>query len=173
MLWKTLCVYLALPEVKVCIKCGAGKEPSEFHRDKVRSDGRVTICKQCKAEYDREYRKKNMERHRKRKRKYYATHHSEIIKAARDYRKTIEGKAVQKRATTKWREQNPEKYKAYNEVSMAVAAGRICGVACAVCGATHSLEAHHLDYNKPLDVTWLCMGHHKELHKKERVVCGK
>lgn len=34
---------------------------------------------------------------------------------------------------------------------------------CEVCGALRS-EAHHVDYDKPLDVRWLCRLHHDWLH---------
>lgn len=51
-------------------------------------------------------------------------------------------------------------------VGHAVIAGRIERAPCAVCGALPS-EAHHSDYSKPLDVTWLCRAHHRELHKAE------
>lgn len=36
---------------------------------------------------------------------------------------------------------------------------------CEVCGGT-KVEAHHDDYDKPLEVRWLCKKHHSEVHTK-------
>jgi len=37
---------------------------------------------------------------------------------------------------------------------------------CSVAGCTNTdIQAHHDDYTKPLDVKWLCVQHHIELHK--------
>lgn len=36
---------------------------------------------------------------------------------------------------------------------------------CAVCGEPKS-QAHHDDYDKPLDITWLCMACHHQWHNK-------
>jgi DNA-binding XRE family transcriptional regulator len=41
---------------------------------------------------------------------------------------------------------------------------------CSVCGTTYELEAHHDDYEKPLQVTWFCRKHHKEFHMKFKPV---
>ena len=35
---------------------------------------------------------------------------------------------------------------------------------CEVCGATDNIHAHHDDYDKPLDVRFLCLKHHAEWH---------
>lgn len=35
---------------------------------------------------------------------------------------------------------------------------------CVLCG--ERAEAHHTDYSKPLQVTWLCFKHHRMEHKK-------
>lgn len=42
--------------------------------------------------------------------------------------------------------------------------GKIKKEPCEVCKDPNS-EAHHADYNKPLEVRWLCRKHHLELHE--------
>jgi sigma-70-like protein len=46
----------------------------------------------------------------------------------------------------------------------AVRSGRISKRPCKVCGDENS-EAHHEDYDKPLEVVWLCKKHHDEHHR--------
>ncbi len=36
---------------------------------------------------------------------------------------------------------------------------------CSLCGKRKKLDGHHEDYNKPLDVIWLCRHCHGNLHK--------
>jgi len=35
---------------------------------------------------------------------------------------------------------------------------------CESCGSTSFIEAHHDNYNKPLEIRWLCRSHHAKLH---------
>lgn len=43
--------------------------------------------------------------------------------------------------------------------------GVLVKLPCRVCGDAN-VQAHHADYNKPLVVVWLCVKHHKELHRR-------
>lgn len=42
--------------------------------------------------------------------------------------------------------------------------GKVAKLPCAWCGACTELEAHHHDYSRPLEVVWLCRGHHLAVH---------
>jgi len=49
-------------------------------------------------------------------------------------------------------------------VNRAVKLGVLTKGPCAVCGTTERIQAHHTDYTKPLEVTWLCRLHHFHAH---------
>src|SRR5436190_12541655 len=57
--------------------------------------------------------------------------------------------------------------RAYGKVTHARKKGLLPRKPCVVCGDKKS-EGHHPDYNKPLDVVWLCQLHHAEMHKELR-----
>ncbi len=58
--------------------------------------------------------------------------------------------------------------KAREIVRTAVKRGKIEKQPCEECGNPDS-QAHHEDYSKPLDVTWLCPGCHSRKHVKKGV----
>ena len=47
--------------------------------------------------------------------------------------------------------------------------GTLIRLPCEVCGVNESVDAHHDDYHKPLDVRWLCKKHHYEHHNNEKI----
>jgi hypothetical protein len=65
-----------------------------------------------------------------------------------------------------YRLRHPEKARAEKTIQWAIQSGKIKKYACAVCGTTEKVEAHHPDYSKPLEVVWLCREHHLQKHGK-------
>lgn len=84
------------------------------------------------------------------------------LRSNRERQKTPQGKENHRRAVLAYRRRNRKKQAAHNAVARAVKKGRILPMPCIVCGA--DAQAHHADYDSPLDVIWLCEPHHKEVH---------
>lgn len=58
------------------------------------------------------------------------------------------------------------KHSVRHNLRYALKIGKIKKMPCEYGDCTESkVEAHHADYNLPLDVIWLCKKHHTELHK--------
>jgi predicted HTH domain antitoxin len=67
--------------------------------------------------------------------------------------------------------------RAHNIVEQAIKKGVLVRQPCEVCGINGKYEdgrsevqAHHDDYNRPLQVRWLCKKHHYEWHEKNKAV---
>ena len=60
-----------------------------------------------------------------------------------------------------------KKLSANARAGAAIRSGKIARQPCARCGSDRAV-AHHDDYSKPLDVTWLCRTHHAERHPLEK-----
>jgi len=58
--------------MKRCSCCKEYKPETEFHRNKTRGDGLRAICKECAAQKQRDYLKRNREKHNEDARKWYA-----------------------------------------------------------------------------------------------------
>lgn len=64
-----------------------------------------------------------------------------------------------------YRERNPHKAAAHNDVAEAKRKLGIGPQECADCGCEIGVECHHEDYGKPLEVTWLCRPCHQRVHR--------
>jgi len=67
--------------------------------------------------------------------------------------------------------------RAQGVVEKAVKKGLLIPMPCEICGKSGTMsdgrnliQAHHDDYNKPLDVRWLCQEHHHEWHKSNKPI---
>lgn len=61
-----------------------------------------------------------------------------------------------------WRKADGRRGRCHNAIARAVKCGKIQRQPCWVCGS--KAVAHHPDYDRPLDVVWLCQAHHKQAH---------
>lgn len=61
-------------------------------------------------------------------------------------------------------EEKQKRLKARSDLNHAIQQGKINRLPCRLCGKKQS-QAHHPDYNKPLDVEWLCLDCHWQIHK--------
>ena len=103
--------------------------------------------KEQRLEYYRKWREKNREKLKKYQREYYKRHHPECLSYIERYRKMNQKEDRARRIF----------YYHFNK-------GEIKKIElCQICGKKET-EPHHFDYDKPLEVVWLCRSCHKYLH---------
>lgn len=56
--------------------------------------------------------------------------------------------------------------KAKDAVFHAKAAGRLVEQPCEICNSAYCIAAHHANYDRPLEVRWLCARCHRRLHRR-------
>ena len=143
-----------------CTKCNITRPMNEFHKDSSTPKG---FCKQCKV-CRNAYRESHRENAINLSREYYLNNKDKVKSRVKRYNKTDKGIKSKAKACKNWVDKNPKKSKVRYLVFKAVGDGVIEKVPCEVCGDVN-VHAHHCDYDKPLDVMWLCDGHHKQWHK--------
>jgi ribosomal protein S27AE len=67
--------------------------------------------------------------------------------------------------TRAWRAEDKRRQLGHVAVARAIRNGSLLRLPCVRCGEKKSL-AHHEDYDKPLEVMWLCQPCHKQRHKE-------
>lgn len=155
---------------KVCFKCGAEKPLSDFYKHKKMADGHLNKCKTCTKKDSSQHREDNLEKVKEYDRNRGGLEHR--VAARREYAKTETGQANLQKAKKSYSERNPKVRKAHSAVSNAIRDGKLTRPSyCECCREALFVEAHHCDYNKPLDVLWLCDPCHKEWHKKNDPIC--
>lgn len=150
-------------ENKECPKCGEIKNTSEFDKHPNNKDGLQGSCKKCLqiTRKKRDQRNKlnpdyvSKERARWRESKNKAEIKPKLTLEQIRIRDDRHGK-------------NIKKIRAKEKVYKATQRGILTKQPCSICNSTEDVQAHHWDYDKPLDVIWLCRRHHAEAHIKLR-----
>lgn len=140
--------------VKNCTKCGQEKPLSAFYKHGAMRDGRLAQCKECVKTRVRQHRNDNLER---------------IREYDRERGKLPHRAALRREIFERFKEREPEKRAAHVAVRNALRRGDLTKQPCVFCGEAQGVEAHHHDYSKPLDVTWLCVPCHRRFHALERL----
>jgi hypothetical protein len=136
--------------MKKCFKCETVKPLSEFYKHSQMADGHVNKCKECNKNDVTSNRNKNLEKVRA------------YDRARGKEPERIKANVEINRA---WRAEDARRVRAHNAVARAIRAGELVRQPCCRCGDAKSV-AHHEDYEKPLDVMWLCQPCHKQRHKE-------
>jgi len=134
--------------MKTCTSCAEQKQYSDFYAHPKAADGLFAICKAC-------HKKRMFERRR-----------DDPSVRAYDRERAKQPHRIQAAYETskRWRQKNPDAYRAQNAVNNALRDGKISRQPCAICSTTGRVHAHHKDYSKPLEVVWLCARCHHRIH---------
>jgi hypothetical protein len=135
--------------MKQCFKCNIKKSIEEFYKHSGMIDGHLGKCKQC-------CRVENIT-NRKKKVAYYANYEKHRFHDPKRKKQVME-------ASYRMRINHPNKYKARYTTSNALRDGKLIKGPCEVCKTKIKVQSHHDDYDKPMEVRWLCFQHHRELH---------
>ena len=136
--------------MKVCFKCKTEKPLTEFYKHSRMADGHLNKCKQCTRSDSNKHRAENLER---------------IREYDKQRAKLPERKRHNSVVNQAWRAEDRRRTRAHNAVSRAIVKGILERKPCCRCGSEKTV-AHHEDYDKPLEVMWLCQPCHKQRHKE-------
>lgn len=146
--------------IKECRKCHSAKPLTEFY---IQRGYPSSWCRSCTIAHNREWAAKNREKTREYKRAYAARNAEREAKRSRAKNRRMYAEGYRYKG-------DRERLRARAAVSNAIRRGQLAKpAACPQCGTTGKrIDAHHEDYAKPLDVTWLCSRCHALEHKTTR-----
>lgn len=136
--------------MKTCFKCKRELPLSEFYKHPATRDKRLNKCKDCAKRDTRVFRKDH---------DHVRVNDTERYHNQPGRKEQFEGNCES------WRKRNPKAHEAHKLVQDAVRTGKLVRQTCEVCNAPKAI-AHHDDYDKPLDVRWLCKLHHNRFHSE-------
>lgn len=135
---------------KECFKCKTVKPLGEFYKHKAMADGHLNKCKACAKSDGAKHREENIEKIR--------AYDRDRAKNKKRIQQSVE-------VAKAWRAEDKRRSAAHSAVARAIKSGALKREPCERCFSEKSV-AHHEDYDKQLDVMWLCQPCHKQRHKE-------
>lgn len=181
--------------MRKCTRCEIEKEEIEYEVRKNRKTGFNGVCKQCVNDRRKEAKQKNPDVYKKTAKKSYLKHREERIRKNgiwqkenaekvnelhRDWYAKNKDELIEKRRerTTyeqkkKWNENQKSledyarKHRAHCLLNKYIGQGKIIKPErCQICDSKRKIEGHHHDYDKPLEVIWVCRACHAAIHRR-------
>jgi hypothetical protein len=151
--------------MKTCKQCGEVKPLDEFHKSKSTRDGYRGDCKACHNATSRQWRAAHPERMAALNKQWKQDHPEEVAANNKQWRQ--EHPEAVSAYTKEYQAKNPLKKRAQNIINRAIRDGKLTKpTTCSECNATGTIQGHHCDYTKPLEVMWLCQTCHIAWHKE-------
>lgn len=148
-------------KVYTCKSCNKSSDDVRFYASI------TTHCAECWKARQRNYHKETAADRREYDRQRNKLPHRR--EARTNYQKTERGKAVHEASAARWMEKNRKKRAAQNAVNNAIRDGRMTRPdRCGKCNKKGPVQGHHDDYDRPLDVRWLCVSCHSAHHEAQR-----
>lgn len=127
------------PVLPTCPQCGVRKAPADFILD----GRRRSTCAACLLK-------------------------SKADRLQRGHQRSSRQKFLSAVYARQYAKKHPIKTHCRNTSNRAQAKGNLLPRPCAVCGCAE-VQKHHADYSRPLDITWLCDRHHRQVHASKSV----
>ena len=136
---------------KLCNRCGISKNADDFY-------SHDNSCKECRRAAVRSYRAKNITIVQEYDRKRGLLSHRKAKVKANAWKYPRDIKAM--------RSKYPERYAARTALGNALRDGLLAKPEkCQHCRQESALHGHHEDYDRPLEVIWLCKDCHGVRHR--------
>lgn len=151
-----------------CWACLEAKPVAEFYPSRVKRDG-TGKCKACVCADVAANRSANLDHYRSRDRaRAFDPDRVALRQRVRETRRADpDKKAADDQGKREWIARNRAKRAAHVELSNAVRDGLLIPAeVCERCGSSGPLHGHHEDYDKSLDVFWLCRRCHGRRHRE-------
>lgn len=146
--------------MKTCKRCNSTLPLERFQKDNRRDDGRGSYCKPCHVVDSIKWNNANKDKKKLHKQKWEAKNPDKVAAQSARTKARRKTKNLRRFLTLNL---------AHTKVKYEIDRGRMKKECCIVCKKLYQKEvaavAHHCDYNKPLEVTWLCPQHHAAWHR--------
>lgn len=165
-----------------CEHCNQEKMLQDFPKRRAKNSPiKGTVCRTCSKKitkrnyYDRnkdickqrakEHRERDPESYKQYLREYYEDNKETLREKSKEYQKR--NREAFNERYRRYHKENPLKAKARSAVRSALRNRTLTRPkVCSSCGSESFVEAHHSDYDKPLNISWLCKPCHWKEHSK-------